>query len=90
MKPCPLSCAVQISDFDVDDIPDGRGVHRLSTAQLIKTAGTANQVPSDSYWVGFTEGSIVYMVDVQGSPGSVSEEQAQKIASDYYERLTGI
>jgi hypothetical protein len=89
MKPCPMSCATQISSFDVDDIPDGRGVHRLATAQLIKTAGTDDQHPFDSYWVGFTEGSIVYAVELQGRPGSVSEEQAQKIAGAYYDRLAG-
>ncbi len=90
MKPCPMSCAVQWSSFDVDDIPDGRGVHRLATAQMIKTAGTADEHPFDSYWVGFTEGSTVYSVDVHGPPGSVTEQQALKIASAYYERLAGM
>ena len=90
LKPCPMSCAVQWSSFDVDDIPDGRGVHRLATAQMIKTAGTADEHPFDSYWVGFTEGSTVYSVDVHGPPGSVTEQQALKIASAYYERLAGM
>ena len=40
-------------------------------------------------WVGFTIGSIVYAVELQGEPGSVSEEQALEIANAYYERLTG-
>jgi len=90
LKPCPMSCAVQINSFAVDDIPGGRGVHRFATAQLIKTAGTPDEHPFESYWVGFTEGSTVYTVDVHGPPGSVSEEQAQKIATAYYERLTGM
>ncbi len=90
MKPCPMSCAVTISDFDVDDIPEARGVHRIATAKDIEAAGTEEQVPSDSYWVGFTDGSVVYTVDLSGPPGSasVSEELAQKIASAYYDRLT--
>ena len=87
LKPCPESCATQFSSFEVDDIPDGRGVHRLATAQLIKTAGTDNQHPFDSYWVGFTQGPFVYTVNLQGRPGSVSEKQAQEIASAYYDRL---
>ena len=89
MRPCPMSCAVQISNFDIDDIPEARGVHRIATAKDIEAAGTEDQQPSDSYWVGFTEGSIVYMVDLSGPPGSasVSEEQVQKIASAYYDRL---
>ena len=90
MKPCPMSCAAQWSNFDVDDIPDGRGVHRITTAQAIEAAGTADEHPFDSYWVGFTEGSTVYTVDVHGAPGSASEEQALKIASAYYNRLTGM
>jgi hypothetical protein len=88
-KPCPRSCAVRISDFDVSDIPDARGVHRSATAEDIKTMGTEDQKPFDAYWVGFTDGSFVYTVDVHGPPGSVSEEQALEIASAYHDRLTG-
>jgi hypothetical protein len=89
MKPCPHSCAARVSSFDADGIPDARGVHRIATAEDIEAAGTEAEDPSDSYWVGFTEGSIVYTVDLHGIPGSVSEEQVQRIASAYYERLTG-
>ena len=88
-KPCPMSCATQISDFDVDDIPDARGVHRIATAEDIERVGTTEQRPRDSYWVGFTDGALVYTLDLQGPPGSVSEEQAQEIAGAYYDRLTG-
>ena len=89
MKPCPRSCAVRISNFDLDDIPDARGTHRIATAEDIEARGFEDQHPSDDYWVGFTVGSLVYTVVLQGPPGSVSEEQAQKIASAYYDRLTG-
>jgi hypothetical protein len=89
MKPCPMSCAVQISSFDVDGIADARGVHRIATAEDIESFGLEDQHPSDSYWVGFTVGSIVYMVELQGRPGSVSEEQVQTIASAYHDRLSG-
>lgn len=87
-KPCPMSCAVQISTFDVDDIPDARGVHRIATAEDIARVGTEDQPPFDSYWVGFTNGAFVYTADLRGPPGSVSEEQALDIASAYYDRLT--
>jgi hypothetical protein len=89
MKPCPESCAAVISRFDVDGIPDSRGVHRIATAEDIEAAGTENEIPFESYWVGFTVGSIVYAIDLHGPPGSVSEEQAQRIASAYHDRLTG-
>ena len=88
MKPCPHSCATVISSFDVDGIPDARGVHRVATAEDIEAAGTENEMPSESFWVGFTVGSTVYALDLHGPPGSVSEEQAQEIASAYYDRLT--
>lgn len=88
MKPCPGSCATRVSSFDVESIGDARGVHRVATAEDIEAAGTEEEVPNDSYWVGFTIGSIIYTVDLHGPPGSVSEEQVQTIASAFYERLT--
>jgi hypothetical protein len=89
MKPCPESCAVRFSSFDVDGIPGARGVHRIATAESIEAAGTVGEEPSESYWVGFTAGPIVYTLDLMGAPGSVSEEQAQSIASAYHDRLAG-
>jgi hypothetical protein len=88
-KPCPHSCSTRVSSFEVVGIPDARGTHRIATAEDIEAAGNEDEHPSESYWVGFTVGSIVYTVDLHGPPGSVSEEQAQSIASAYYERLTG-
>jgi len=91
MKPCPESCAVQRSGFDVNDIPGARGVHRVATAEDIKQVGNKDERPQDDYWIGFTNGPIVYTMVLHGhgGPGSVSEDQAQQIASAYYDRLTG-
>ena len=91
MKPCPMSCAVQRSSFEVDDLPDARGVHRVATAEDIERVGTPDEQPQDDYWIGFTNGPIVYTMVLHGHavPGTVSEDQAQEIASAYYERLTG-
>lgn len=89
MKPCPRSCATRIGSFDVDGIPDARGVHRIATAEDVEAAGFEGERPSESYWVGFTVGPIVYTVDLSGPPGSVSEEQAESIASAYFDRLAG-
>lgn len=88
-KPCPESCAVRHSTFDVDDLEHGRGVHSIATAEEIARVGTADQQPFESYWVGFTIGAVAYSVDLYGRPGAVSEEQALDIASAYYDRLTG-
>ena len=90
MKPCPMSCAVQRSSFEVDDIPEARGVHRVATAEDIEKVGTNDEQPQDDYWIGFTKGPIVYTMVLHGHavPGTVSEDQAQQIASAYYDRLT--
>jgi hypothetical protein len=90
MKPCPGSCAVQVSTFDVVGIADSRGVRRTATAEDIESFGTPDQHPFDSYWVAFTQGAFVYTLDLSGTPKSVSEEEAQEIAAAYYDRLTGI
>lgn len=87
-KPCPMSCAAQISTFDVEGIADARGVQRIATAEDIERVGTANEQPFESYLVGFTNGAFVFTVDLFGPPGSVSEEQALDIASAYHDRLT--
>ena len=58
----PRELCRAISSFDVDGIPDARGVHRIATAEDIEAAGTEDQVPSESYWVGFTDGPIVVHV----------------------------
>jgi hypothetical protein len=84
-----MSCAVQRSEFDVDDIPGARGVHRSATAEDIERVGTEDERPFDGYWVGFTNGAFVYTVDLHGPPGSVSEEQALDIARAYHHRLAG-
>jgi hypothetical protein len=91
MKPCPESCAVQRTSFDVADIPDARGVHRIATADDIERVGNKDERPQDDYWIGFTDGPIVYTVVLHGHavPGTVSEDQAQQIATAYYDRLTG-
>ena len=70
------------------DVPDARGVERIATAEDIERLGTEDERPDERYWIGFTVGPVVYTVDLQGPPGSVSEDQAQDIAAAYYERLT--
>ena len=64
-------------------------VARRSLASGLDGSEAARVMTSESYWVGFTLGPFVYAMDLHGPPGSVSEEQAQEIASAYYERLTG-
>jgi hypothetical protein len=90
MKPCPETCAVRISEFEVDGIPDARGVHASASAEDIEAVGSDDEQPFDSYWIGFTDGSSVYTVHMFGPPGSVSEEQASTMANAYYERIADL
>ena len=66
-----------------------RGASAKRNRRGHQEVGTTDEQPFSGYWVGFTNGSSVYTVFLQGPPGSVSEEQALKIASAYYERLAG-
>ena len=78
-----------MNSFNVEGIPDARGVHRIATAEDIEAAGFENEVPNDSYWVGFTLGSIVYTVGIcMGPPDPCHRASSLAIASTYYERLT--
>ena len=79
----------EISTFDVDDIPDARGVQRIATAEDIERVGNPDERPNEEYRIGFTNDAFVYTVELFGPPGSVSEEQALEIANAYYDRLTG-
>jgi hypothetical protein len=90
MKPCPTTCAVKISEFDVDGAPDAWGVRRSANAEDIEAVGTAGDRPFESYGIGFTDGSFVYTLDLHGPPGSVSEEQAEDIARSLYERISDL
>ena len=89
LKPCPKTCAVQISEFEVDGIPDARGVRRSQSAEDIEAVGRKDDLPFDSYEVLFSDGPFVYTVDVHGPPGSVTEEQVQEIASALHSRVEG-
>lgn len=89
LKPCPETCAVAISEFDVDGIPDARGIRRTQTAEDIAARGRPDDRPFDSYSTIFADGRYVYVVDLRGDPGgAVSEEQAQGIATALYERVS--
>ncbi|MBA2425319.1 MAG: hypothetical protein H0W35_01120 [Actinobacteria bacterium] len=87
MKPCPKTCAVQVSEFDVDDISDTPGVHRSQSAEDIEAVGADDDMPFDSYRIAFTDGSFVYTVDLHGPYGSVTEDEATDIAHALHERV---
>ena len=87
MKPCPMTCAVRTSEFDVEDISDARGIRRSASAEDIEAVGTEEDRPFESYLISFADGSFVYTFDLDGPPGSVSEDQAIEIATALHHRV---
>ncbi|MGH3034739.1 MAG: hypothetical protein ACRDON_09330 [Gaiellaceae bacterium] len=88
LRPCPESCASQVSEFDVDGIPDAIGVRRYATAESIEETNDPGE-PYDSYGIGFADGPFVYSLALFGPPGKVSEEEAKDLAETFYDRVQG-
>ena len=88
LRRCPETCATQISEFDVGDIPDAHGVRRYATAEDIAEIGEEGE-PYDSYEVQFADGPFAYRVSLFGPPGEVSQDEAEEIARKLYERVKG-
>jgi hypothetical protein len=90
LEPCPGTCAINVSEFEVGDIPDAEGAARITTAEDLEATGAgADQVPFATYKVTFADGPFAYEVDLFGPPDKVSQEQAEEIAKNLYERVEG-
>lgn len=89
LRPCPESCATSVSEFKVDGIPGATGVRRNASEEAVKTAGTPEDRPYDSYAVFFADGDFAYDIDLSGPPGTTSEDKAVDIAKALYDRVHG-
>ncbi len=91
LLPCLERCDIAISEFDVPDIPDAKGVQRSRTEQSAAGTGDAEPGPLfDSYEVSFVNGPFLYVVRGFGNPpGSVTEDQVIAAAQALYERVDG-
>ncbi len=89
LEPCPETCAFAISEFDVQGIPDARGVQRIATKEALDRTGDSDRPPRAEYSIQFTDGLFAYEVRLFGSPEEVSEEQAKEIATKLYTRVAG-
>ena len=89
LRPCPESCAFSVSEFDVDGIPGATGVRRFASEEAVKTAGTSDERPYDSYAIFFADGDFAYNIDYGGPPGTTSEDKAVEIAQNLYDRVHG-
>jgi hypothetical protein len=85
---CPGICAVDFSEFEVDGIPDARGVARITTAERLEETGEQGD-PFAVYKLTFADGPFAYEVDMFGPLGEVSEQQLEEIAKNLYERVEG-
>ena len=88
LEPCPGNCAVDISEFEVDDIPDAQGVARITTAEDLEATGDQGD-PFAAYKITFADGPFAYEVDMFGPPDKVSQQQLEEIAKNLYERVEG-
>ncbi len=88
LERCPGKCAVTISQFEVDDIPDAQGVARITTAEALERTGEQGD-PFAVYKITFADGPFAYEVDMFGPPDKVSQQQLEEIAKSLYERVEG-
>jgi hypothetical protein len=89
LEPCPGSCAVDIIEFEVDDLPDARGIARITTAERLGETGDEGD-PFTVYKITFADGPFAYELDMFGPPDKVSsQQQLEEIAKNLYERVEG-
>ena len=88
LQRCPGTCALQISEFEVEGVPDAKGVRRLTSAERLEETGEPGK-PQDSYSIFFADGSFAYELDVFGPPGAVSETQLEELAAKVHDRVEG-
>lgn len=88
LRPCPETCAFQVTEFDVPDIPAAQGVRRYASAESIQATGD-ERPPRDQYEIAFADGAFAYRIELAGPPGTVSQDEAEEIAGKLYDRVRG-
>ena len=88
LRPCPETCAYEITEFEPAGVPDAMGVQAIATQERIDEIGDDIQ-PDARYSVYFADGPIAYEVTVFGPPDEVSREQVEEIAEALYTRVNG-
>jgi hypothetical protein len=89
LRPCPETCAYEITEFD-PDVADATGVQAIATQDSIEAIGDDDIHPDARYSVFFADGPLVYEVTVFGPPDEVTEQQVEQIASALYERVNDV
>jgi len=86
LSPCPGECNVDISAFDVNGIPEARGVKRRRE-QGADGAGPSN--PFESYEISFVDGHVLYVLRTEGDPGTTDRDGLLHAAQQLYTRVQG-
>ena len=89
LRPCPETCAEQVEEFDVADIPGAFGTHRSASEESIQQTGDTKEHPFDDYQISFSDGVFAYRIILSGEPGKVTQDEAGEIAESLYDRVKG-
>ena len=88
LRPCPETCAYEITEFETAGVPNATGVQAIATQERIDEIDDDIQ-PDARYSVYFADGPIVYEVTMFGPPDEVSRQQVEDIAAELYARVEG-
>ncbi len=88
LRPCPETCAYEITEFEPAGVPDAKGAQAIATQEAIDEIGDDIQ-PDARYSVYFADGPFAYEVTIFGPPDDVSRQQVEEIAQKLYERVNG-
>ena len=88
LRPCPETCAYEITEFEPGGVPNAKGVQAIATQVSIDRIGDDIQ-PDARYSVYFADGPFAYEVTTFGPPDEMSRQQAEDIAAKLYERVNG-
>lgn len=88
LRPCPETCAYEITEFEPTSVPDAKGAQAIATQESIDEIGDDIQ-PDARYSVYFADGPVAYEVTVFGPPDEVTRQQVEDIAANLYERVQG-
>jgi hypothetical protein len=88
LRPCPETCAYEITEFQPADVPNAKGVQAIATQESIDRIGDDIE-PDARYSVYFADGPFAYEVTTFGPPDEVSRQQVEDIAEKLYARVKG-
>ncbi|MEO6579111.1 MAG: hypothetical protein ABIO99_09485 [Candidatus Limnocylindria bacterium] len=88
VRPCPETCAYEITEFEPAGVPNAKGVQAIATQEAIDQIGD-DVDPDARYSVYFADGFLVYEVTTFGPPDEVDRQQVEDIAEKLYERVNG-